>query len=384
MSEKHTILGGKVHIYKRPGSPVWQSSTYLAGKNRRVSTKEESLSKAKEVAEDWYLELRGKSSRGEIKNEKTFKEASERFTIEYEVMTDGERNAKYVQDHQSRLRNHLIPYFGKMGLSEITAGVVQEYRLHRMKGEDGFKPPARSTLLHEVVTLRQVLKTAQRHGWIEGLPDISMPYRASSKVVHRAWFSPDEYKTLYEASRENAKAANGKSWQWAAEQLHDKILFMANTGIRPDEANWLEYRDIQIIDDEATKETILLIEVRGKRGVGYCKSMPGAVLPFKRMQERNNPDPTDKLFPVDHKKQFNGILERTNLKFDRQGNRRTLYSLRHSYISFRLLEGADIYQIAKNCRTSVEMIEKHYAAHLANQIDASAVNVRRSHPTKVI
>ena len=377
MSEKHTILGGKVHVYKRPGSPVWQCSTYLAGKNRRVSTKEDSLARAKEVAEDWYLELRGKSNRGEIKNEKTFKDAAERFTIEYEIMTDGERNAKYVQDHQSRLRNHLVPFFGNMGLSEITAGVVQEYRLHRMKGEDGYKPPARSTLLHEIVTLRQVLKTAQRHRWIEGLPDISMPYRASIKVVHRAWFSPDEYKTLYEASRENMKAAQGKSWQWAAEQLHDKILFMANTGIRPDEANWLEYRDVKIIDDEATSETILLIEVRGKRGVGYCKSMPGAVLPFKRMKARNNPDSTDKLFPVDHKKQFNGILERTNLKFDRQGNRRTLYSLRHSYISFRLLEGADIYQIAKNCRTSVEMIEKHYAAHLANQIDAARVNVRR-------
>ena len=378
MSEKHTILGGKVHVYKRPGSPVWQCSSYLAGKNRRVSTKEQSLSKAKEVAEDWYLELRGKTSRGEIKNEKTFKDAAKRFTVEYEVMTDGERNAKYVEDHQSRLRNHLIPYFGNMGLSEITAGVVQDYRMRRMKGEDGFKPPARSTLLHEVVTLRQVLKTAQRHGWIESLPDISMPYRASNKVVHRAWFSPDEYKTLYTASRENAKAAQGKSWQWAAEQLHDKILFMANTGIRPDEANWLEYRDVQIIDDEATNETILLIEVRGKRGVGYCKSMPGAVLPFQRMQERNNPDPTDKLFPVDHKKQFNGILERSNLKFDRQGNRRTLYSLRHSYISFRLLEGADIYQIAKNCRTSVEMIEKHYAAHLRNQLDAAAINVRKS------
>jgi len=27
------------------------------------------------------------------------------------------------------------------------------------------------------------------------------------------------------------------------------------------------------------------------------------------------------------------------------------------------MEGADIYQIAKNCRTSVEMIEKFYAAH---------------------
>jgi len=28
----------------------------------------------------------------------------------------------------------------------------------------------------------------------------------------------------------------------------------------------------------------------------------------------------------------------------------------------RLMEGADIYQIAKNCRASVEMIEKFYAA----------------------
>ncbi len=366
MAEKHTILGGKVHVYKRPGSPLWQCSTYLGGRNRRVSTKEESLSKAKDFAEDWYLELRGKASRGEVKNEKTFKDAAKRFTDEYEVMTAGERNAKYVQDHHSRLRNHLIPYFGKMGLSEITAGAVQDYRIHRLNGEDGFKPPSRSTMQHEIVTLRQVLKTAYRHGWLAVLPDISMPYRASGKVVHRAWFSPDEYKRLYTATRENAKAAKGTNWQWAAEQLHDKILFMANTGIRPDEANWLEYRDVKIVDDEATGETILEIEVRGKRGVGYCKSTPMAVTPFRRMVERNDFNPEDKLFPVDHKRQFNRILDKLNLKFDRDGNRRTLYSLRHTYISIRLLEGADIYQIAKNCRTSVEMIEKHYAAHLKN------------------
>lgn len=35
-------------------------SSYFAGKNRPTSTKEESLSKAKEIAEDWYLQLRGK------------------------------------------------------------------------------------------------------------------------------------------------------------------------------------------------------------------------------------------------------------------------------------------------------------------------------------
>jgi phage gp16-like protein len=36
------------------------------------------------------------------------------------------------------------------------------------------KPPARSTLHDEVVTLRLVLKTAIRHGWITRLPDLSM------------------------------------------------------------------------------------------------------------------------------------------------------------------------------------------------------------------
>jgi hypothetical protein len=41
------------------------------------------------------------------------------------------------------------------------------------------------------------------------------------------------------------------------------------------------------------------------------------------------------------------------------------------------MEGADIYQIAKNCRTSVEMIEKFYAAHIKTMLDASAINVRK-------
>jgi hypothetical protein len=36
-----------------------------------------------------------------------------------------------------------------------------------------------------------------------------------------------------------------------------------------------------------------------------------------------------------------------------------------------------IYQVAKNCRTSVEMIEKHYAAHLKDMIDTSLINVRK-------
>ncbi|MEM7441393.1 MAG: hypothetical protein AAF393_17510 [Pseudomonadota bacterium] len=91
MAEKHSILGGKVHVYKREHSSVWQCSSYFEGKNRRVSNKEESLARAKELAEDWYLELRGKKSRGELLSEHTFAHAADRSMKEYELMTAGER-----------------------------------------------------------------------------------------------------------------------------------------------------------------------------------------------------------------------------------------------------------------------------------------------------
>lgn len=315
--------------------------------------------------------------RGELLSEKTFAQAAEKFFAEYELLTDGERNKDYVRGHRARLDNHLLPFFGKMGVSQVTAGAVQEYRIFRLQGDPNYKPPSRSTMHHEIVTLRQVLKTAIRHGWLNGLPDMSVPYRASNKIAHRAWFSPDEYKKLYEATRANIKSAGNSYHRGLAEDLHDKILFMANTGLRPDEANGLQYRDIEVVKEDGFDESILEISIRGKRGVGYCKSMHGAVRPFERLKARHKPDPMDLVFPKDHKKQFNRILEDIGLKFDRNGVRRTLYSLRHSYISFRLLEGADIYQIAKNCRTSIEMIEKHYAVHLKNNLDASAINVRK-------
>ena len=60
------------------------------------------------------------------------------------------------------------------------------------------------------------------------------------------------------------------------------------------------------------------------------------------------------------------------------GGREPPYNLRHTYICLRLLEGAEI---AKNCRTSVEMIGKYYAAHLKTQL-ATAINIMRARPKK--
>jgi integrase len=260
----------------------------------------------------------------------------------------------------------------------------------------------------EMVTLRQTLKAAIRNGWLDRLPDLSEPYRSSPKISHRAWFSPEEYKKLYEATRKRAQEPKAPRFKWESEQLHDYVLFAANTGLRPDEAWRLQFRDVTIVEDGASGQTILEIEVRGKRGVGYCKSMPGAVRPFERLKDRLRParadhaardgnganspvngsgelrlpGPTDLIFPKWQRELFKTILDEENLRFDREGRPRTAYSLRHTYICLRLMEGADIYQIAKNCRTSVEMIEKYYASHIKTQLDAAAINIIRAKPKR--
>jgi hypothetical protein len=92
---------------------------YFAGKNRRTSTKEESLTKAKEIAEDWYLQLRGKLRAGEIKSEKTFREVSEHYLHEYDIITQGQRNKQYVNGRHWRSSLHLVPFLGNLGISAL-------------------------------------------------------------------------------------------------------------------------------------------------------------------------------------------------------------------------------------------------------------------------
>ena len=100
------------------------------------------------------------------------------------------------------------------------------------------------------------------------------------------------------------------------------------------------------------------------------------------MTKRHGLEPKNIVFGKPQRELLNTILDELDLKFDREGHRRTAYSLRHTYICLRLMEGADIYQIAKNCRTSVEMIEKFYATHIKNTIDVSAINIRKPPPKK--
>ncbi len=151
MAEQHSILGGKVHLYQRNDSPIWQCSTYLAGKNRRKSTKEKSLAKAKDVAQDWFFTLHDQQRHGELTTGKTFSLAAKKFFEEYMAITAGDRNPQYVASLESRLRLHVLPFFGNKPLAAVNAGLMQEYRMQRLTPLADGKRPSKSSLHHEEV-----------------------------------------------------------------------------------------------------------------------------------------------------------------------------------------------------------------------------------------
>lgn len=431
MSEKHVLMDGKLHIHRRERSPCWQCYTYIDGRVFRQSTRQTSAVLAIEFAREWFLDrlaeqrlgvlaqrgavltVQGNVQAGPVAapprlaapsgvREKTFREAAMAFLKEYVALTAGERNEKYSASKERIVRLRLLPFFGDMPLSQVTAGRIRDYRVHRITppakppkastktifGKQllvrpkAFQKPSRSTIHGEIVCLRQILKTAARNDWMGALPDMTAPYKSSGKVSHRAWFAPEELAKFLAAVEERAQTPRKERWRGETEQFRDYVHLMLNTGLRPDEAKRLEFRDVAIVTDADTRERILEIEVRGKRGVGYCKSLPEAVAPFERIVRRKDAKPTDLVFGAVQRELMNAILDELDIKKDRDGNPRTAYSLRHTYICQRLMQGADIYQVAKNCRTSVEMIEKFYAAHLKNVLDASAINVRKADPGK--
>ena len=54
------------------------------------------------------------------------------------------------------------------------------------------------------------------------------------------------------------------------------------------------------------------------------------------------------------------LLTDAGLLTSSTGKRRSVYCFRHTYATFRLMEGVDIYFLAKQMGTSVQMIETHY------------------------
>jgi len=113
---------------------------------------------------------------------------------------------------------------------------------------------------------------------------MSQPYRSSPKISHRAWFSREKYKQLYEVARKRAPACGIATH---GERSSCTTLYCLEStpacGLTPggqDIASLkacLPLRDVTSVNEQDPGKRILETEARGKRGVGYCKSVPGEV-----------------------------------------------------------------------------------------------------------
>ncbi|UWU68175.1 hypothetical protein [Bradyrhizobium sp. NC92] len=64
--KNHIILGGKVHLYRRGKRGPYHCSAIIEGKQYRAATEKDDLRQAEEVAEEWYLKLRGMVRSGDL------------------------------------------------------------------------------------------------------------------------------------------------------------------------------------------------------------------------------------------------------------------------------------------------------------------------------
>ena len=213
------------------------------------------------------------------------------------------------------------------------------------------------------------------------MPRFARESTGATADTPRTWFDADDYKALKLALRRNVAKHKKEKTRWieAAEELRDYVLFISNTGLRVGEARNVRFCDVEITQEKYEQynkmaEVLQIRDIKGKRGAyGQCKSYFGCVNSFKNCIARHgltldNYRSNDALiFKAYHRDAFRELLKSIKLykTNERPPRKRDLMSLRHTYICFRLLNGVPVWDVANNCRTSVQMIENHYAKHLS-------------------
>lgn len=367
--EQHKKRDGRLHIIRHNGSRVYLWRAFFDGKYYVKSTKETNLRTAITLAEEAYDSLRFHYEKTGIPvHDRTWDDATRGMLEEQKARVAlNERAPHHTYEYEVKLKV-LDRFFQGKSLHAITHDLLEKYKTWRITDSQN-KPRffrnkviSMKTLHQDFIVLRQTLKFAKRKGWIAALPD--MP-QIQVKAVARPWFSHEDYRKLLKISTARIKQSTNPNERLARQELHDFIVFLAHTGVRIGEALGIRRKDVKMWEgNKHNEKDRCFIRVKGKTGLRECVGMFGAVRVVNRIDKRRHPGLEDKFFPTHNTKQFVALLEEAKLRYDSEGRRRDLKSLRHTFIMFRLLEGVDVFLLATNCGTSVKIISQHYGKHL--------------------
>jgi integrase len=372
------LRDGRLHLYQQNDSKNWFWRTFLNGKYVVRSTKTDNLAFAKSIAENEHDKLR-------------FQHIAPDGTLahSWEECERGFLNILALDEtiQSSRIKNYKVKlgilrqYFHTLPIHTIKIKTIEEYLAWR---RDTPKPLHRNyhsetvtnkTLRSDLLALRQVLKYAKREEWIRAIPDFP-----KLKVTPRpgGWFNKEEFLKLSRFGLKWFKQAATPEERRTREYTFRYFEWLVFTGMRVDEALQVKIEDVQVHKanpDQITKKDYLYVKVKGgklrlSKGETETIGLMGAVEAFEKLKLLT-PDaqPNDLLFPINPRAMIRQLLDGAGLLLDERGQRRTAKCFRHTYIMLRLLRRVDIFKLAKNCRTSVKMIEEHYGSYITARMN---------------
>ncbi|MDP9992492.1 integrase [Variovorax boronicumulans] len=297
----------------------------------------------------------------------------------------------------NRLRANIIPLLGNLPVHAFTTSDAQ--RLIDRLGEQGFTS---TTIAQYLVLLRKVVMHGVHTGVLREAPLFP---KVKVRSQPRGSFSVSEYRAIVAAARSLrgnshpvlSQLGAGERFWIAREHLAmpDElpwlIRWMVNTFVRPSDIKLMKHKHIEVVRGKHVYLRMNLPE--SKRHSQPIVSLRPAVRVYECLlaerREHGFGGAEDYLF-LPHLKNrehalavlnffFHWVLDVTRLGKGPLGQSRTLYCLRHTAITLRLLygQGIDMLTLARNARTSVNMIERFYASVLSGEMNVGLLQSRR-------
>ena len=399
-------LPKKLKIYRIAGSKFWQMRYFSDGKYFSKSLKSVDLEEAKQTAISIYESLREEGMGIKDKSDQTHVKALQNQHLLHnlieeileaeldKVRRDEIKHGSYVMT-KIRLEGLIFDFLKEKPLNKIDILVLEDFI--RFLTE---KDLSASTMQGYIAQMRKILKLLERKKILNSVPNFPS---LKSQPNSRGGFTLTEYKSILRKSKElrqhiftewgeGKRAWMRKAYRQMPVEINWIIRFMIYTFLRPGDIRQLKNKHIEIINGKYKYLRLNMPEV--KRHKAATVSLAPAVPLFKHIlqhqKEKGYGGPEDYIFFPELANRrlvldivgwsFNWILKELDLKKGPHGNDRTFYSLRHSSITFRLIYGGniDLLTLARNARTSVEMVEKFYASTLSAEMNVSLLHSKRA------
>ena len=368
-TERHDIQDG-LYIYKQDNSLRWYTRFVLYGKWYCKSTKEKELSNAIARAHMILMEYKVKAENNLLVDSKRFKDVAKRTIDKMQNELDNGGGKVSYRDYIQALNKYHIPFFDRLYITSIDQDKIRQFNKWRI--EQFGRLPAKSTILTHNAGLNLVFKEAIEHKWMIAA-QVPVLTSQGESGKRRAAFTLEEYDKVYDTILELVGESRKEKTKQIRELLLSYMDFCVNTGIRPGtEMEGITWGDI----DMTRQDHNVRFKIKVRKGKTTKHTGTRTVIARDQIWDCLDelrgrfPDrkPNDKLFRLADGESTNELgvafrkaLEACDLK-DSPDGPRTLYSLRHSYITWQLLRRdlrLDI--LAKQCGTSVAMIEQHYS-----------------------